>query len=69
MHASGGVSYNFFVVGERRYDIPVVGHYDGSSMGFHEPQAFVWIRDIWGTGTDTLYLAGGEGTLVHVMKN
>ena len=61
-------SNNVFVLGSR-HENTIVGHYDGSKVLLHEPQTGTWVRNIWGTGTNTLYLAGGEGSLVKVIKN
>lgn len=59
---------NVFVAGLRGV-YPVVGHFDGSRLLTHTPDADTWINDIWGTGDNTVYLAGNAGTLIRVTRH
>jgi hypothetical protein len=59
---------NVFVAGSQEQEL-IVGHFDGSRVVTHKPAADVYVRDIWGTGSDTLYLCANRGTLIRVTKN
>jgi hypothetical protein len=59
---------NLFLAGDRN-GAAVVGHFDGSRVVLDEPNTHTWIGDMWGTGSGTVYLCGGSGTVIRTTKN
>jgi hypothetical protein len=61
---------NVFMAGES--DLlprPVVAHFDGSRLVLEEPDSHMWITDIWGTGSGTVFVCGGSGSVIRVTRN
>jgi hypothetical protein len=61
-------SDNVFFAGGRGLRM-VAGHYDGSQVVMHDIDANSWVTDMWGTGSNTVFISSGPGALIRVTKN